>query len=122
MSKPLNEGGCNLNDIIQLFEGDNRTQDLFFTLITYTHINFSLQNLIKGVIGNNYGKSMKSKTTPSQWAEGNYIEVLIYCMLDCIYTSEVFNRLNIIDKEYTINYKRWGNLYGCNIKNYEVVK
>ena len=94
----------------------------FNGLNTYTHINFSLQNLIKGVIGDNYGKSMKSKNAPTQWAEGKYIEVLMYCMLDCIYISEVFNRLNIIDTEYIINYKRWGKVYECNIKNYEVVK
>tara|TARA_B100000745_G_C20149335_1_gene394109 strand:- start:1858 stop:2535 length:678 start_codon:yes stop_codon:yes gene_type:complete len=121
MSKPISEGGSNLYDVVLLFEQDNRTKDLFFDLNIYTEINFSLQNLIKGVIGNTYSKTMKSQNAPTQWAEGKFIEVLIYCMMDCIYTSEVLNRLNIEDNKYSINYKRRGKTYKCDIKNYVVV-
>jgi len=122
LSKKIDDGGANLNEIIHLFELDNRTRDLFFDLKKYTDINFSLQNLIKGVIGNKYSKTMKSKAAPFQWAEKKYLDVLMYCMLDCIYTSEVFNRLEMPDVEYCIKYKRYGKMYDCNVKNYEVIK
>jgi hypothetical protein len=122
LSKSIREGGANLQEIIYLFELDNRTKDLFFDLNIHTKINFSLQNLIKGVIGNKYSKTMKSNAAPHQWAKKKYLEVLMYCMLDCIYTSEVFNRLENPNIQYSINYKRYGKIYTCNIKNYEVLK
>ena len=57
LGKPISDGGVNLENIIHKFELDNRTRDLFFDLNLYTDINFSLQNLIKGVIGSEYSKS-----------------------------------------------------------------
>jgi len=122
LGKPIRDGGVNLNKVIHNFELDNRTRDLFFDLNLHTNINFSLQNLIKGVIGSKYSKSMKSASAPIQWSKKQYIEVLMYCMLDCIYTSEVFNRLENPDVLYNIDYKRYGKTHKCNIKNYEIVK
>ena len=81
-----------------------------------------MKNLIKGVIGKKYSKSMKSQSAPIQWGEKQYMEVLIYCMLDCIYTSEVFKRLAKPEILYTVDYKRRGKIHNCNIKNYEIVK
>tara|TARA_B100001094_G_scaffold326855_1_gene383816 strand:+ start:3470 stop:4147 length:678 start_codon:yes stop_codon:yes gene_type:complete len=122
MGKPIRDGGVNLAKVIHNFELDNRTKDLFFDLNLHTDINFSLQNLIKGVIGSKYSKSMKSASAPIQWSKKQYIEVLMYCMLDCIYTSEVFNRLENPDVLYSIDYKRYGKVHNCNLQNYEIVK
>ena len=51
---------------------------------------FSLQNLVKGLYGEQESKTMDAAHAPKAWANGDYQEVLDYCMHDCVLTAKVF--------------------------------
>lgn len=54
-------------------------------------VRFSLQTLIKSVLGADESKLMEAKFAPQAWADGNYAEVIRYCGEDAKYTYEVWN-------------------------------
>jgi|TARA_X000001036_G_scaffold321810_1_gene300274 DNA polymerase elongation subunit (family B) len=95
ISKPIAEGGCGLEWVIQDYIlGDNITSR-HLDLQTYLEdatfgVRFSLQTLIKSVLGADESKLMEAKFAPQAWADGNYAEVIQYCGEDARYTYQVW--------------------------------
>lgn len=83
ISKPISEGGCGVAEIVQQFEESGQHLDLQVWLEDATHgLRFSLQELVKGVLGESQSKLMEAQFAPSEWNAGNYSEVIEYCAKD----------------------------------------
>ena len=91
LSKTIENGGADVLQQINLFKEANKNVDTCEHLRKHTGYRFKLQNLIKGILGDSEGKFMESSNAPKQWAKGNYLKVLGYCMGDSIYTYEIYN-------------------------------
>ena len=96
ISKSIADGGCGVKKIIKEYiEGDeiaSRHLDLQTYLEDATFgVRFSLQTLIKSVLGTDESKLMEAKYAPQAWMDGNYAEVIHYCEEDARYTYEVWN-------------------------------
>ena len=91
LSKTIEDGGADVLQQINLFKEANKNVDTCEHLRKHTGYRFKLQNLIKGILGDTEGKFMESSNAPKQWAKGNYLKVLGYCMGDSIYTYEIYN-------------------------------
>ncbi len=91
ISKPISEGGCGVGEILDDFIAEERHLDLQTYLEDATFgVRFSLQTLIKSVLGTDESKLMEAKFAPQEWAEGNYAEVIHYCEEDARYTYQVW--------------------------------
>ena len=90
LRKPLEKGGAGLEDIINKYETDNRHIDICQLLRDQYGYRFSLQNLVKGLYGEQESKTMDAAHAPKAWANGDHQEVLDYCMHDCVLTAKVF--------------------------------
>jgi DNA polymerase elongation subunit (family B) len=90
LSKTLENGGAGLKSIIDKYETDNRHIDICMLLREQYGYRFSLQNLVKGLYGEQESKTMNAAHAPEAWADGKYQEVLDYCMHDCVLTAKVF--------------------------------
>ena len=96
ISKPISKGGCGVAEVIEQFEEGDGIASRHLDLQTYLEeatngVRFSLQTLIKSVLGADESKLMEAKFAPQEWADGNYAEVLHYCEEDARYTYEVWN-------------------------------
>ena len=91
LSKTLENGGAGIKDIINKYESSDRHIDICLLLREQYGYRFSLQNLVKGLYGDQDSKSMAASHAPKAWADGKYKEVLDYCMHDCILTYNVFS-------------------------------
>ena len=76
--------------IINKYETDDRHIDICQLLRDQYGYRFSLQNLVKGLYGEQESKTMDAAHAPKAWAKGDYQEVLDYCMHDCVLTAKVF--------------------------------
>ena len=96
ISKPIAEGGCGVEKIIKECIWGDEIASRHLDLQTYLEdatfgVRFSLQTLIKSVLGTDESKLMEAKFAPQAWAEGDYAEVIHYCEEDARYTYEVWN-------------------------------
>jgi DNA polymerase elongation subunit (family B) len=90
LSKTLQNGGAGIKDIINKYESQDRHIDICLLLREQYGYRFSLQNLVKGLYGEQESKTMAAAHAPKAWADGKYQEVLDYCMHDCVLTAKVF--------------------------------
>ena len=90
LSKTLENGGAGLKSIIDKYETADRHIDICMLLRNQYGYRFSLQNLVKGLYGEEESKTMNAAHAPKAWAKGDYQEVLDYCMHDCVLTAKVF--------------------------------
>lgn len=90
LSKTLENGGAGLKSIIDKYETADRHIDICMLLRNKYGYRFSLQNLVKGLYGEEESKTMNAAHAPKAWAKGDYQEVLDYCMHDCVLTAKVF--------------------------------
>ena len=91
LCKKINKGGGDLRNIYKLYTDNGRHIDTCDYLLQHTGYRFNLQNLINGVLGNEHNKLMKASFAPKEWANGNYLQVLLYCIVDSIYTYQVYD-------------------------------
>ena len=91
LCKKINKGGGDLGEIYKSYTERGRHIDTCDYLLKHTGFRFNLQNLINGVLGKQYNKLMKAPFAPKEWSNGNYLQVLLYCMGDAIYTYKVYN-------------------------------
>jgi len=96
ISKSIADGGCGVENIIKQFEEGDGIASRHLDLQTYLEdstfgVRFSLQTLIKSVLGTDESKLMEAKFAPQEWDEGNYAEVIHYCEEDSRYTYEVWD-------------------------------
>jgi len=95
ISKPISEGGCGVEKIIKEYIDGDEITSRHLDLQTYLEdatfgVRFSLQTLIKSVLGTDESKLMEAKFAPQAWADGNYAEVIHYCEEDARYTYQVW--------------------------------
>ncbi len=90
LCKPLDEGGADARSIINIFEMDNRHIDICRLLTEKYGYRFSLQNLVKAVVGEEESKTMNAAFAPVEWDAKNYRSVIDYCLHDCYLTARVF--------------------------------
>lgn len=91
ISKPISEGGCGVGEIVAEFDANSRHLDLQVWLEEATGgIRFSLQSLVKAVIGPHESKLMEAQFAPDEWNAGNYSEVIAYCAKDAELTYQVW--------------------------------
>jgi|TARA_R110000803_G_scaffold82099_1_gene148116 DNA polymerase elongation subunit (family B) len=95
ISKSIADGGCGVEKIIKQFEEGDELTSRHLDLQTYLEdatfgVRFSLQTLIKSVLGTDESKLMEAKFAPQAWADGNYAEVIHYCEEDSRYTYQVW--------------------------------
>ena len=95
ISKPIADGGCGVGKIIKQYVDGDDLSERHLDLQTYLEdatfgVRFSLQTLIKSVLGADESKLMEAKFAPQAWAEGNYAEVIHYCEEDARYTYQVW--------------------------------
>jgi DNA polymerase elongation subunit (family B) len=95
LCKKINKGGGDVKDIYRKYTDSGRHIDTCNYLLKHTGFRFNLQNLINGVLGPQYNKLMKASFAPKEWANGNYLQVLLYCIGDVVYTYKVYD--GIID-------------------------
>ncbi len=83
INKSIAEGGCGVSEIIQKFNHSNQHLDLQVWLENATQgLRFSLQALVKGVLGESQSKLMEAQFAPEAWNQGKYSEVIEYCAKD----------------------------------------
>ena len=116
INKSITHGGLNIKEIMNQFNSENRIIDTCEYLFKQTGYRFSLQNLIKGILGSNESKFMESKEAPVYWNNKNYLSVIGYCIGDCIYTWEVFNKLLNSDINYIVKVKKNKKEFNYNLK------
>ena len=96
ISKPVEEGGCGVGEVIQKFEDAGLHLDLQKWLEDATQgMRFSLQSLVKGVLGESESKLMEAQFAPDEWSAGNYGDVIAYCAKDAELTYLVWEQARI---------------------------
>jgi len=86
LSKDLQDGGAGITTQIENMIHIDPTQ----LLMRDTGKRYSLQKLVKGVLGDSASKSMAAALAPVEWAKGHYAEVIRYCEQDCRLTAAYF--------------------------------
>ena len=104
-SKEVSEGGCGVKTQIDNFlqppkiketrYGDKEMPPKHIDICQYLRdvsdgYRFSLENLIKGCLGEQEGKLMPAVEAPKAWSKGKHREVLAYCCGDAKHTTEIF--------------------------------
>lgn len=121
ISKPISEGGCGVAAEVEKFnEGDGITSS-HLDLQTYLEeatngVRFSLQTLIKSVLGEQESKLMEAKFAPDEWAAGNYGEVLRYCEEDARYTYKVWEIARMTGSIQASGKTPEGNYENCYVR------
>lgn len=96
LRKTVEEGGADLSNVLELFseeheiKGPRHIDTCAYLLEHSGGWRFSLQNLIKSLLGSKESKLMDGAEAPKAWANGEYERVLEYCMGDAFYTAQVF--------------------------------
>jgi DNA polymerase elongation subunit (family B) len=105
ISKAIEDGGCGVATPLNYFIDSPKTKithygekdvapkhlDICLYLRDITEgYRFSLQNLIKGCLGESESKLMAASKAPEEWNKKNYREVLEYCSSDAEYTAQVY--------------------------------
>lgn len=89
--KSVEDGGCGVRDIINSFIVSDKHLDLQVWLEDATQgLRFSLQNLVKSVLGKSESKLMEAQFAPEEWANENYEDVIRYCAKDAELTYRVW--------------------------------
>lgn len=101
ISKSIEMGGADVKHELKLL----KQIDTCDFLLQKTGYRFNLQNLIKGLLGEEESKLMKAAFAPREWAVENYLSVLGYCMGDSIYTWEVYKAVKDNEGCFTANVK-----------------
>ena len=86
LAKDLRDGGAGITTQIENMVHIDPTQ----LLMRDTGKRYSLQKLVKGVLGDSASKSMAAALAPVEWAKGHYAEVILYCEQDCRLTAAYF--------------------------------
>jgi DNA polymerase elongation subunit (family B) len=105
INKSIEDGGCGVKNQIENFLKAPKTKETKYgeRELPPKHIDickylrdvsdgyrFSLENLIKGCLGESEGKLMPAAEAPKAWAIGDYRRVLAYCCGDAKHTTEIF--------------------------------
>ena len=90
LSKPIKDGGANCEDVLLRYEQAGLAMDTAADLKKKTGKRFHLQDLIKGVLGPSASKLMNAAHAPIEWHNGNYEDVITYCISDCLLTYQMF--------------------------------
>ena len=117
LCKSITEGGADLQDIYDLFVKDSKVVDTCEYLRIITGRRFSLQNLIKGVLGDSESKLMDGGNAPIEWLNKNYLKVLVYCIGDAVYTYQVYNTVKENGGVLTAKYKQNKKLIETTVKD-----
>ena len=116
ISKSEAEGGCGVGETLKKFETANRHLDLQKYLEDSTDgVRFSLQNLIKSVLGTQESKLMAADQAPQSWAVGDYMSVVEYCDADAEYTYKVWQKARQKGSLQCIG-KKDGQEHNCVVK------
>tara|TARA_Y100000389_G_scaffold205136_2_gene263853 strand:- start:9538 stop:10221 length:684 start_codon:yes stop_codon:yes gene_type:complete len=116
LSKPISEGGANLKNVLELYNDANKNIDTCDYLRKLTGYRFKLQNLIKGILGDNESKFMDASYAPRAWKQKKYLQVLGYCMGDSIYTYQVYDDVKNT-KCFTAIVKHNKKEFPCEVEN-----
>jgi|GEM_PF-1805068 len=105
ISKSIEDGGCDVKNQIDYFLNAPKTKETRYGErdLPPRHIDicqflrdvsdgyrFSLENLIKGCLGESEGKLMPAAEAPQSWFKGEYSKVLAYCCSDAKYTTDIY--------------------------------
>ena len=101
LCKPIEDGGADARQILAEFEHNDRHIDICRLLTEKYGYRFSLQNLVKAVVGEEESKTMNASFAPVEWDAGNYRSVIDYCLHDCYLTARVF--FEAPNKPFTCN-------------------
>ena len=82
LSKSIGDGGADCASILKKFD-NSRQIDMALTLKQITGERYRLQHLVHGLLGKSTSKLMDAAFAPVEWNNGNYDEVLRYCISDC---------------------------------------
>lgn len=94
LAKDLQDGGAGITTQIENMVHIDPTQ----LLMRDTGKRYSLQKLVKGVLGDSASKSMAAALAPVEWAKGHYAEVILYCEQDCRLTAAYFMQAFVDDR------------------------
>jgi len=90
LSKDIADGGANCGDVLSRYEQAGLAMDTAADLKKKTGKRFHLQDLIKGVLSPSASKLMNAAHAPIEWHNGNYEDVINYCISDCLLTYQMF--------------------------------
>ena len=90
LSKTIADGGANCEDVLLRYEQAGLAMDTAADLKKKTGKRFHLQDLIKGVLSPTASKLMNAANAPIEWHNGNYEDVINYCVSDCVLTYQMF--------------------------------
>jgi DNA polymerase elongation subunit (family B) len=105
ISKSVDDGGCGVKNQIDYFLNAPKTKETRYGErdLPPRHIDicqflrdvsdgyrFSLENLIKGCLGESEGKLMPAAEAPKAWLNGEYRRVLAYCCGDAKHTTQIY--------------------------------
>jgi len=105
ISKSIEDGGCGVKNQIDYFLNAPKTKETRYGErdLPPRHIDicqflrdvsdgyrFSLENLIKGCLGESEGKLMPATEAPKAWLNNEYRRVLAYCCSDAQYTTQIY--------------------------------
>ena len=105
ISKSIEDGGCGVSRQIDYFleapkiretrYGDKELPPRHIDICQYLRdasggYRFSLENLIKGCLGESEGKLMPAAEAPRAWADGDFRRVLEYCSGDAEHTTSIY--------------------------------
>ena len=105
ISKSIEDGGCGVKNQIDYFLNAPKTKETRYGErdLPPRHIDicqflrdvsdgyrFSLENLIKGCLGESEGKLMPATEAPKAWLNNEYRRVLAYCCSDAHYTTQIY--------------------------------
>lgn len=89
LSKSIVDGGAGCGSILKQFDS-SRQIDMSLTLNELTGERYRLQHLVHGLLGNSFSKLMDAAFAPVEWNNGNYENVLKYCISDCHLTLDAY--------------------------------
>lgn len=105
ISKSIEDGGCGVKNQIDYFLNAPKIKETRYGErdLPPRHIDicqflrdvsdgyrFSLENLIKGCLGESEGKLMPATEAPKAWLNNEYRRVLAYCCSDAQYTTQIY--------------------------------